>query len=209
MVDGRTILGQPIDAIRAGLYARVPTMVGANSADGFPFVTDKDGIFAAYGDKAAEARALYDPDGIATGLVVGTATSADRMMIEPARAVARALAARQPVWLYRFAYAVPEVETAMGGAPHASEIPYVFDTVARRHTPQMIEAEQPVAGLMHKYWSNFAKRGQPDATDVPAWPTVLDGDTQVMLIDGSGAIHTQDPLRPRLDFTEALIDRGK
>lgn len=209
MVDGRTILGQPIDAIRAGLYARVPTMVGANSADGFPFVTDKDGIFVAYGDKAAEARSLYDPDGTATGLVVGTATSADRMMIEPARAVARALASRQPVWLYRFAYALPEVETAMGGAPHASEIPYVFDTVARRHTPQMIEAEQPVAGLMHKYWVNFAKRGQPDAVDVPAWPTVLDGDTQVMLINGRGAAHAQDPLRQRLDFTEALIDRGK
>lgn len=209
MVDGRTILGQPIDAIRAGLYARVPTMVGANSADGFPFVTDKDGIFSAYGDKAAEARSLYDPDGTATGLVVGTATSADRMMIEPARAVARALAARQPVWLYRFAYAVPEIETAMGGAPHASEIPYVFDTVARRHAPQMIGAEQPVAGLMHKYWVNFAKRGRPDAADVPAWPRVFDGDTQVMLIDGVGAAHVQDPLHARLDFTESLAERGK
>lgn len=208
MIDGRTILGQPIDAIRAGLYAPVPVMVGANSADGFPFVTDKDQIFKAYGEKAAQVRALYDADGKATGSVVGTATSADRLMIEPARAVARALAARQPVWLYRFAYAVPEVETAFGGASHASEIPYVFDSVTRRRKPPMVKAEQLVAATAHRYWINFAQRGRPDAMGVPAWPEAAGDDTKVMLIDGKGAAHVEDPFRARLDFAEALAENG-
>jgi para-nitrobenzyl esterase len=77
----------------AGIYAPVPVLIGANSADGFPRVTDKAAIFATYGADADKARALYDPQGTATGLVAGTMTSADRMFIEPARAVARLPAA--------------------------------------------------------------------------------------------------------------------
>ena len=90
MVDGRTILGSSIDAIEGGLHARVPVMVGANSADGFSLVTDKDKIFGSFGGQQAEARRLYDPDGKQSGLAVATATKADQMFIEPARAVARA-----------------------------------------------------------------------------------------------------------------------
>ncbi|MFM6854320.1 MAG: carboxylesterase/lipase family protein [Sphingopyxis sp.] len=205
MVDGRTILGAPLDGARAGLYARVPVMIGANSADGFSFVTDKDAIFAAFGARAADARRLYDGDGRASGMVVGTATTADRMMIEPARAVARALGARQPVWLYRFDYAVPGVAAQMGGAPHASEIPYAFDTVAARRGPPMEPAETPVAAMMHRYWVNFAKTGRPDgAGGAPAWPVVNGADRTVQMIDGAGARHQADPLADRLDFAESL-----
>jgi len=39
MIDGRTITGSPVAAATAGRYAQVPVMIGANSADGFPFVT--------------------------------------------------------------------------------------------------------------------------------------------------------------------------
>ena len=113
MVDGQTVLGAANDGAAAGIYAPVPVLIGANSADGFPRVTDKAAIFASYGADADKARALYDPQGTATGLVVGTMTSADRMFIEPARAVARRLASRPPGYLYRFAYAHPEPLAAM------------------------------------------------------------------------------------------------
>jgi len=206
MVDGRTILGEGISGIQAGLYANVPVIVGANSADGFPFVTDKDKIFATYGDKAGEARKLYDAAGSESGLVVGTMTSADRTFIEPARAVARGLAKRgQPAYLYRFAYAHPEPLKAMGGAPHASELPYVFDTVPARTRPSMIAEEAAVAKTTHKLWVEFAKTGKPGA----AWPAATADDTRVMVIDGKGANHVEDPYRARLDFVESLVTSGK
>lgn len=201
MVDGRTIFGSSIDAISAGLYANVPVMVGANSADGFPMVTDKDAIFASYGAKAADARKLYDPAGTETGLVVGTMTSADKMFIEPARAVARALAARgQQAYLFRFGYAHPDFQKAMGGAPHASELPYVFDTVAARTQWKMVPAEAAVAKRTHDLWVAFARAGNPGAS----WPAASTNDTKVMLIDEKGASHLEDPYRARLDFAEAL-----
>lgn len=212
MVDGETIIGSSLDAIAAGRYAKVPVIVGANSADGFPSETDKDKIFAAYGADDSEARSLYDPKGDKPGLELGFQTSADRMFIEPARAVARTLGQRQPVWLYRFDYAVPDLVKVAGGAPHASEIPYVFDTVAYRKSPQMISEETAVASQAHQMWVQFAKTGRPDgAKGHAAWPQATSTDTKVMVIAKDGAKHQQDPLTKRLDFVQkraVLADEG-
>ncbi|WP_242129018.1 carboxylesterase family protein [Sphingobium sp. Sx8-8] len=208
MVDGRTIMGSSIDGARAGLYARVPVMVGANSADGFPITTDKARIFAAYGPDAERAKALYDPAGGRAGLALAVMTSADRMFIEPARAIARSLAGGQPVWLYRFAYAQPGIAAQMGGAPHASEIPYVFDTVRHRQDPPEIPEEQAVATLAHRYWVNFIRTGRPDGSGgVPSWPQATAQDRTVQIIGDAGARHDEDPLAERLDFAERLAQK--
>lgn len=205
MVDGRTIFGASLDGIESGLYANVPVMVGANSADGFPMVTDKDKLFAGFGAKSAEARTIYDADSRQTGLVVGTMTSADRMFIEPARAVARALARQgQAAYLYRFGYAHPEPLKMMGGAPHASELPYVFDTVPARKFPGVVSAEAAVATMTHKVWVDFAKTGKPGAN----WPPATPDDTRVMMIDASGVRHAEDPYKKRLDFVESIVSAG-
>jgi para-nitrobenzyl esterase len=132
------------------------------------------------------------------------------MFIEPARAVARALAPRQPVWLFRFGYARPEIAAAMGGAPHASEIPYVFDTVEARGGAAMLPEEKPVASLTHRYWVNFAKTGRPDGDGkVPSWPAVTPDDTRVQVIDKAGAAHVEDPIRMRVDFAESMAKTAR
>jgi para-nitrobenzyl esterase len=211
MVDGKTILGAPNEAIMAGLTAHVPVIVGANSADGFAFGTDKAKILSQFGSDAEAAGKVYDPDGTMPAGHLAMGASADQMFIEPARLVARAMAATgaakgQKVWLYRFAYAVPKLAAAIGGAAHASELPYVFDTVAARKGDAPLPEEQPVASLTHRYWVNFVKTGRPDGDGVPAWPPVTAGDTTVQVIDGAkntgGAAHVEDPFKARLDFTE-------
>lgn len=208
IVDGRTIMGQSVEAIRAGLYADVPVIVGANSADGFPMVTDKAAILGAFGADAEEARRLYDPQGTASGLNLGTMTSADAMFIEPARAVARELARRGgKAWLYRFAHNGAKFGTAIGGAPHASEIPYVFATQDVRGDALPSPADAGVAAAMHRYWVNFARTGRPDGDgaipgkSVP-WPQASADDTSVQLIASDGARHVEDPRRASVDFAE-------
>lgn len=206
MVDGRTILGAPDDAIAAGVTADVAVIVGANSADGFAFGTDKDKVFAQFGPDADAARKVYDPDGTKPAGHIAMGISADQMFIEPARHVARLMAARgQKVWLYRFGYAVPSMAAAIGGAAHASELPYVFDTVLARKGDAPIAEEQPVASLTHRYWVNFVKTGKPDASGVPAWPQTTATTTTLQLIDGKGAAHVDDPYTARLDFTARRI----
>jgi para-nitrobenzyl esterase len=198
MTDGRTVFGGSLDSIAGGLYARVPVLVGANSADGIPRVRDKAAVFAAYGARADAARGFYDPDGRGAFLKVAVQAAADRMFIEPARAVARALAPRQPVWLYRFGYARPEWIAAMGGAPHASEVPYAFDTIAARANLPELPGEAQTARAMHAAWLDFARTGQVAA------PRATADDTHVLLIDAAGVHSVEDPIRMRLDFAESL-----
>lgn len=202
MVDGKTILGQPVDGVAAGIYADVPVMIGANSADGFPFVTDKDKIFAAFGSDAEEAKRLYDPTGSAPGILVATMTSADQMFIEPARAVARALAQRgRRAWLYRFAHNGVKAGEAMGGAPHASELPYVFNQSDLRRDALNTGKDAKVAAMTHRYWVNFAKTGSPVApTEKALWPSATPDDQKVLVIGSDGANHVLDPRGPMLDF---------
>ena len=184
----------------------MPVIVGANSADGFAFGTDKDKVFAQFGADADAARKVYDPDGTKPAGHIAMGISADKMFIEPSRHVARLMAARgQKVWLYRFGYAVPKMAQAIGGAAHASELPYVFDTVPARKGDAPLAEEQPVASLTHRYWVNFAKTGKPDAAGVPAWPQATATTTTVQWIDGKGASHTEDPYTARLDFTASKI----
>jgi len=208
MVDGQTILGASVDAIAAGLYAPVPVMVGANSADGFPFVTDKDKVFAEFGAEEAEARRLYDADGTTSGLRVATMASADRMFIEPARAVARALADRgHKAYLYRFSYNGVTMGEAMGGAPHASEIPYVFDLAEGRRDPVDTGRDSAVAQSTHRLWLNFAKTGQPEGKDTPQWRPATQADTSVFIIGSNASGQQEDPRRETVDFTQRRAER--
>jgi para-nitrobenzyl esterase len=136
------------------------------------------------------------------------AISADSRFIEPARHIARSMAARgQKVWLYRFGYAVPKMAAALGGAAHASELPYVFDTVAARKGDAPLAEEQPVADLTHRYWVNFVKTGKPDGANTPAWAPATANDTTVQLIDATGAAHVEDPYLTRLNFAQQRAEK--
>jgi para-nitrobenzyl esterase len=208
MVDGKTILGSSLDGIASGLYAPVPVMVGANSADGFPFVTDKEKVFAEYGKDADAARRLYDADGTTSGLQVATMTSADRLFIEPARAVARGIAkAGRPAYLYRFAHNGVTMGAAMGGAPHASEIPYVFDTEDLRGAPLDTGKDATVATLTHRLWINFAKTGKPDVSGTPTWSPATPDDARVFVIGSDSISQMEDPRRENLDFAKMRADK--
>lgn len=204
LLDGTTILSDLLEGAEQGRYMKVPLIIGATSADGFPFMTDKRKIFKSFGVHETKARSLYDPDDTKSGRLVAVASTADSAMIEPARAIARVLAPSQPVYLYRFAYALPQWQQSMGGMPHAAEIPYVFDTLAYRQKPLMIPEDVAVAELAHQYWVNFAKRGKPDSTaGVPVWPMVAaESTTTVQIIDANGARHAEDPFQARLDLAE-------
>ena len=93
-------------------------------------------------------------------------------MIEPAREIARLLSARaQPVFEYRFSYVAESLRGKLPGAPHATEIPFVFDTVSARYGKDLTAADEAAARTMHKYWVAFARTGKPEPAGEPAWPT--------------------------------------
>jgi len=211
MIDGKIVAESPEEAYAAGRGAKVPFMIGANSADiGFPRGRTMDELLAPFGVDKEKARAAYDPEGSGQVRVVGTKMAADQMMIEPARYAVRVLAALgQPAYEYRFSYVAESMRKQWPGAPHATEIPFVFDTVAARYEKDLAKADREIAQAANAYWVNFAKTGNPNGPGLPQWPAYSMKTDMLMDFSLAGPVAKADPWKERLDLTERLAATQK
>ncbi len=129
----------------------------------------------------------------------------DQTMGEPARYVARTLAARgQPVYEYRFSYVAESLRQQSPGAMHATDIPFAFDTVAARYEKDLTAQDAAAAHSMHAYWVAFAATGKPEVTGQPAWPVYDAKSDSIMDFTNTGPVAASDPWRARLDLAEAF-----
>jgi para-nitrobenzyl esterase len=166
ILDGQLLTEDPLPAFRAGHEAPVPYLLGSNGleiprawAAGFqgavsyaPQVQTK--LQAAYGRPAAYQLHVLT----------------DSVFAAPARALALAHAAHgAPTYLYRFGVASPAEVKEFGGAIHASDRQYVFQTL--NASPWPTDANDAVqARTISGYWVRFARTGDPNGGDGPAWP---------------------------------------
>jgi para-nitrobenzyl esterase len=205
MIDGKIVVETPEQALLAGHAMKIPVIAGANSSDiGFSFAKSMDELFAPFGANKEKAEAAYDPEHSGEFRKIGMLVAADRMMIEPARFVVRNVAATgEPAYEYRFSYVAESLRKQWKGAPHATEIPFVFDTVAARYAKDLDAADEATAKAALAYWVAFAKRGNPDGEGRPHWPAYSAGDDQLMNFTNDGPVAEHDAWKPRLDLTEA------
>lgn len=207
--DRRLYFGAPAPLYAAGKGARVPVMIGANSLDlGFMRARTLDDLYAQFGPDAARARGVYGAGGHANLRRLALEAGGDRSMVEPARAIARILSARgQPVYEYRFSYVASSMRKTLFGAPHASEIPFVFDTVAAHYGKATTGADQATARAMHAYWVAFARTGKPRVRGEPAWPAYHAATDELMNFTEQGPVAEADPRKVRLDLAERASER--
>jgi para-nitrobenzyl esterase len=213
IVDGRIVLDAPEAIYLRGGQAKVPIIVGANSADiGFGFAPTKDALFAAFGPLAGQATAAYDPNGTVSLFAVGATVAMDRGMIEPARFVATQFAEQNlPSYEFRFSYVAQSMKTQWkDGAPHATEIPFVFDTVSAKYGDQLAPEDKAMARTVNTYWTNFAKTGNPNGAGLPQWPRYDPQRDELLDFAAEGSAKAiADPWRARLDVTAAAAELAK
>jgi para-nitrobenzyl esterase len=70
------------------------------------------------------------------------------------------------------------------GASHASEIAYVFRHLDQNPSAKPTDEQKALSKTISEYWTNFAKYGDPNGDDLPAWPEFRDGENTVMLLKG-------------------------
>jgi para-nitrobenzyl esterase len=207
IVDGVVLTEDVAEAFAAGREAAVPLIIGTNSAEFWRIRPSRAGAYGRSADAMTEAdhdalRAAYGgPDGLDQHMV------SDLVFNEPARHLARLHAANgHPTWLYRFDV-VPASDPEPGrGAVHASERPYVFDTLHTVGRP-MGERDARAATAMADYWTTFAAGGTPDAAGRPAWPAFRAERDRLLEFTNEGPVAKAVPFARRLDLIEAFYNR--
>ncbi len=204
MVDGQIVLDPSQKREFTSTQPKIPIIIGTNNEDlSYPQEKTMAELFQPFGPNSDQARQAYDPDNSSDVHAVGLVVNRDRGMTEPARYLARKLSAEgHPVYEFRFAYVAESMRKQWSGAPHASEVPYVFDTVAERYGKDLTPADQAVADVMSAYWVAFAKAGDPNGSGRPHWPAFQAEQDELAFFTDKGVVIAPDPLKPRLDLME-------
>ncbi|MGW2459457.1 carboxylesterase family protein [Streptomyces sp. NPDC001761] len=182
----------PAAAIADGRFHRVPVLIGHTHDEGNGWAagiiqaghpvtphTWPD-VVASFFPEPGGARAIVreypvhrTDGGPVFGAVIGDANFAC-----PTARTGGLLAARVPVWRYEFADEhapplTPGTPPFPLGAPHASELPYLFDLGGRPRA--LTAAQHRLANTMIGYWTRFARGADPNGPSSPHWPrhTVL------------------------------------
>lgn len=179
-------------AIEAGHVNRVPVINGTNHDEwrwpiartelriGRPLSEDQYGeaLRNFFGDLASRIEAEYAPRSFGSPSQALAAAETDAYFSCGALRNNALMARHAPVYGYEFnARDTPMYMPAASfpyGAAHTQELQFLFPQfrggsgVVRPLTPD----QNALAVIMVRYWSNFAKNGDPNGEDLPSWPRI-------------------------------------
>lgn len=93
--------------------------------------------------------------------------------------------------MYSFDWPTP----VLGGklkAPHAMDVPFVFNTLDLTNATGGSPDAQKLADTMSSVWASFARNGRPDHPALPKWP-VYDTQTRATLMLDNDCRIENDP----------------
>jgi para-nitrobenzyl esterase len=183
VVDGQVLPRQVAEVFDRGEQAPVPILAGFNSGEirSLRFLAPPVPALASgyektirerYGDLADDYLRLYPSKDLEGSILAATR---DALYGWTAERLARKQAAvGAPSYLYIFDHGYPAADDAGLHGFHASELPYVFETLTRTppYWPKAPQSpgEARLSKAMTGYWASFMRGGQPQADGSPAWP---------------------------------------
>lgn len=188
MIDGRLVRSDFVDGFIMEREADVPLIVGTTNRE-----LSHLNFLARYGlrqwakrelDSAMEAvRSAYGSSDAFDDNIVN-----DWGFVEPARTIAAKHSARGiPTWLYSFDYVSEAKRSEFDGAPHASDVAFIFGTLGREGIVPTA-ADQAAADQVRDYWIAFAQAGKPQPGGRILWPAYTAADDQMLRFTARGPL---------------------
>ena len=231
-VDGWVLPEAPADIFAANAQAQIPILVGSLANEGhqlFPLNEQLseaellDFLRGSYGEGyvqpllAAYAEALAISPGVAQWSIY----TDEAMTLGMRRWAHLQSRGGNPTYLYFFDHTPPVFRLYMprnpelsldagprsAGAYHSGDLAYVFNNT---HTVGVHwqAADHQLADLVASYWSNFAKRGDPNGEGLPVWPRYNPTTHSTMRLN-SNASATAGVRREAVDLLDAAIPIGQ
>jgi para-nitrobenzyl esterase len=184
IVDGTTLPLSINTALQSGQFNRVPIINGTNHDEYRQFISPYADISAStyeylltvlYGATTGAAVAKVYPASSYTQPVLALgAVLTDADFACPAHLIDDWASRYVPVYAYEFNDRhVPQDFIGYAGfpfgAPHASEIQFLFDVPKLPTTLSFSEAEETLSAKMSRYWTNFGATSSPNGAKVPDW----------------------------------------
>jgi para-nitrobenzyl esterase len=197
-------------AFGSGSYEKVPVMEGTNHDEwalfvGLYLIQTKMKLATETDYETAAAATFGVSQTIANSLIAKyplasynmnpnlalTAAGTDFVFACPGRTAATQLSANKPTYEYEFSdqnapellLPVPPADpTFKYHAAHASELQFLWDLP----TPSglaLTADEQALSATMVKYWTQFAKTGDPNGSGNPTWPAYTAANDSILMLD--------------------------
>ena len=221
-VDGYFLPSDVESIFAAGKQSQVPLLAGWNGDEvrmGVIMAKEKpntktfpEQLRKQFKDKADEALKLYPAATDAEAIQSAGDLASDNFIVYGTwKWIDTQAKTGKPVYRFEFdrAEPVPEALQKMGvktlGAPHASELEYVFDMLSSKKADWQPD-DQKVAETMNAYWANFIKTGDPNGAGLAKWPDYTKTHEVMHLDVASKALPEQH--RDRYEFLESVETAG-
>lgn len=196
VIDGYVIADDQYKLYEAGKYNDVNVIIGTNSDEGSMFARPVpqeqyiENVKSRFGPFAEKIFELYPVDSL-----TGTYRPIADLFRETAFAwpswtwaKLQTQTGTSKVFVYYFDQYNPEPVFPNGpvpkGAAHAAEMVYVFKHLDQNPAAKVTDEQKTLSDIISKYWTNFAKSGDPNGEGLPTWPVFKDGEETVLLLKG-------------------------
>jgi para-nitrobenzyl esterase len=206
-LDGK-LLTEPVEATyAAGRQARVPLLAGWNRDEYIGLAkgmtVEKWKAYAAerFKERAEEFLKLYPGSTDEQAARSATDYGSDAFIVFGTWKwiEAHRISGNSPVYRYHLELpALPSKFHPDAAVFHSDDIEYIFGTLDTRPGQTIRPEDRKLSEQMMSYWTNFARTGDPNGPDLPAWPR-YDKDDSLIHLD-STITSGPDTLRPRYEF---------
>lgn len=228
VVDGWVVPRPQVDTYRQGEQMQIPLMAGSLSDEGvYLLPLDEDmsadtldrALAARFGDEASRLKGLYASEGMTPGEIARAIATDQFMALGMRRWAEYQVSTGNPVWLYFMDHVPPAFHLYWPenpaiqepgaprsfGAYHSGDLAFVFGTTDKVGL-DWNEKDHAVSRMMRRYWTNFARTGDPNGDGVPSW-SPFDAGTYATQRLNTGAATVPGVRREKLDILDNALPK--